>query len=258
MRRFLQSLLFLVALAARGAGTDGPADELARIHIAAMGGAERIAALKALRATGQVFAAGRRVRFSFVAERPDHVRVETEAGGRTLVQASDGREPPWEFDTGRWPPHYDPMPEAVARTFLADAEFDDPIVAGARRGFALKLDGEADVDGTKLVRVVVTWKQKERFLLMVDPETYLIRLRVEQRANGAGKPVQVITRYGDFRPVNGVLLPYEVTVIIDGKITQQTKIDSIDPNPQISSETFSRPTGTASRTGEASAAATAK
>src|SRR5687768_4479610 len=98
------------------------AADLARIHVEAIGGKERIAALKAIRMTGHVVAGGKEVRFTMIAARPNRVRLETVNDGRTLVQGTDGVEPAWEFDTGTWPPKYRTMAAGVAKTFVADSE----------------------------------------------------------------------------------------------------------------------------------------
>lgn len=236
-------ILIVLILCAAGAADAfaAKAADLARIHIEAIGGQKRVEALAALRATGQVNSAGRQLRFTMTAARPDRIRLETESGGRTLVQASDGKEPPWQFDTGTWPPKYQEMPKANIKTFTADAEFDDPLVAGKRRGYEIEHAGEAEVDGRRLLRVLVTRNRTEKFHLLLDPETYLILLRVEPRQGASGKPQLMITRFEDFRPVSGVLLAHQVTLIVDGKVTQTTRIDRIDPNPEITADTFSRP-----------------
>lgn len=225
-------------------GAIGYADQaadIARIHIEAIGGPARIAALGALRASGYVVTGGKRVRFSLTAARPDRIRLETEAGGRTVVQGSDGVEPPWEFDTGALPPHSRAMAGSVAKTFAADAEFDDPLVAGEARGFVLDYAGEVEVDGRKLLQLLVTRKMTETSYVLLDPDTYLIVQRTEARTSPAGRTLQIVTRYGDFRPVGGVLLPHEISVEIDGRRAQQTKIEAIDANPELASETFTRP-----------------
>lgn len=232
--------LFLLAGLAVGARADR-AEDLARIHVEAIGGRERIQKLKALRATGTAVAGGRQVRFTMIAARPARVRLETESGGRTLVQGSDGEEPAWEFDTGTWPPQYRTMPDANARTFTADAEFDDPLVAGESRGFTLDYAGEVEVGGRKLLRVLVTRKFRDVYSILIDEETYFIVMRVEDRRSAGGRMAQVVTHYGDFRPVDGVLLPHQITVTIDGRVSQQTKISRIDANPTLTEQTFSRP-----------------
>ncbi len=242
---WLTLLVLLVATVARA----DRADDLVRIHVEALGGRERINALAAMRATGDVVTAAGRVRFNLIAARPNRVRLETAgAGTRSLVQASDGQEPPWEFDTGNWPPRYTTMPENVGRTFAADAEFDDPLVAGATRGFAFEYAGETEVDGRKYLRVLVTRKPAESYAVLLDSDTYMIAMRAEKRQVAPGKAVQIVTHYDDYRPVDGVLLPHKITVTVDGKITQQTLVDDVTPNPELTPETFTRPKAATSPT----------
>lgn len=215
--------------------------ELAAVHIEAMGGKARIEALTSFRATGHVTAGGKRLRFTMTAARPNRIRVETELGGRTLVQASDGEESPWEFDTGSWPPRYVPMKDNVAKTFTADSEFDDPLVTGAGRGHTLEYAGQVDASGKSLHRILVTRNLTESFSLFLDPATYLIVGRLEQRTSVSGRQLQIFTRYENFRPVNGVLLPHDITVVTDGRVTQQTRIEQIVANPKLGTDVFTRP-----------------
>lgn len=238
MRMFVALAFFLVTTAGLAADR---AEDLARIHLEALGGRERVDALTAVRATGHVIAGGKRVDFYMIAARPAKLRLEIDGGGRTQVQAYDGVEPPWEFDTGTWPPRYRTMAENPAKTFMGDAEFDDPLVSGASRGYTLEYGGMAEADGKQYVRVMVTRHLKETFSLLLDQDTYLIMMRVESRMTVAGRPIQIVTRFDDYRPVDGVLLAHKVTMIVDGRATQQSVIESIQANPTFTPETFSRP-----------------
>jgi hypothetical protein len=232
---------WLIAVAWSAALRADQVDDLARIHVEAIGGRPRILALGSLRATGTVVANGKQVRFTLTAARPAKVRLETESGGRSLVQAYDGAEPAWEFDTGAWPPTYRAMAETSAKTFVADAEFDDPLVAGAARGYVFDYAGEVEVNGRKLLRVLVTRKMTDTYSLLIDDETYFIAMRVEHRTSAGGRKLQVVTHYEDFRPVDGVLLPHRVIVAVDGRVTQETTIAKIDANPKLKDDSFSRP-----------------
>lgn len=217
------------------------ATDIAQIHLEAIGGRKRIEALRALRMSGQVVVGERKLRFTMIAARPDRVRLETESNGRTLVNASDGVEPPWEFDTGNWPPRYRDMDAGAARGFTADAEFDDPLIAGPARGFTLDYAGVAEIDGKKYLRMLVTKDLKTSFSLLLDEETYFIVMRVEERTTAAGRKRNIVTRYDDFRPVDGVLLPHRVTLLTDGRIEQRMAMERIETNPEITAETFTRP-----------------
>ena len=98
-----------VLFAAAGIARADQAADIAQIHLEAIGGRARIAALQGLRVAGIVLVGEKRLRFTMIAARPNRVRLETENNGRTLVNASDGVEPAWEFDTGNWPPRYRDM-----------------------------------------------------------------------------------------------------------------------------------------------------
>ncbi len=232
---------FLGWLGVVAVGRADLAEELARIHVEALGGPERIGALTALRASGVVLTGGKRVQFTMIAARPNRLRLEMGAEGRTLVQASDGVDAPWKLDTGVQPPRYGRMAEGEGRVFAADAEFDDPLVAGAARGYGFDYAGEVDAGSRKWVRVLVTRKRQETFSLLVDSETYLIAAKVEHRQSAGGRRLEITTRYDDYRPLRGVLLPHKVTVLMDGKVVQVTVIEALDANPVVTAEMFTRP-----------------
>jgi hypothetical protein len=215
--------------------------ELTALHLAAMGGAERVAALGALRATGEVEAGGKRMRFMLLAARPDRVRLETEASGRRLVQGTDGTAPPWEVDLRASAGRSVVIPPAAARVFAADAEFDGPIVSGAARGFVIEEAGQVEVDGVRLRRLLVTRRMTDSFWLLLDPRTFLVVRRIEHRVTAIGRRAEVVTRYGDFRPVDGVLHPHHIEVAVDGRTVQLTRIERIESNPAIEPGVFQRP-----------------
>ncbi|HVU33066.1 MAG TPA: hypothetical protein VHE61_06505 [Opitutaceae bacterium] len=244
VRRIPQLLRLGVATVLAGVAATaraGQVAEIIRIHDEAIGGAARIAALKAIRASGHVVAGGRKMQFSMLAVRPNQVRVETDEGARSLIQAYDGKNPPWQFDTGTWPPRYSKIPPSDAKVFAADAEFDDPLVGGAARGYTFDYAGTVKSDGKELIRLFVTQDLTDGFSLLLNPDTYLIVERVEDRKDVFGHTIHVLTLYGDYRPVDGVLLPHRVTVVVNGRATQQTVIDSIQGNPDIPADSFTRP-----------------
>jgi hypothetical protein len=233
-------VLFFVLACAASLRADR-AEDLARIHVEALGGRERIAALAAMRATGSVVTGGKKVNFTLIAARPDCVRLETGSGGRTLVQVTNGAGAPWEFDTGVWPPRYREMAPGPGKVFAADAEFDDPLIAGASRGYALDYGGETQWEGKVAIRVLVTRNLTQSFSLFVDPDSYLIVARAEERKSVAGRSIRIVTRYEDYRPVDGVLLPHRMVLMVDGRVTQETLIENIEANPTLSEDTFQRP-----------------
>jgi len=92
-----------------------------------------------------------------------------------------------------------------------------------------------------MLRVLVTRRLVDTFSLIVDEETCLIHMRVEQRQSAGGRAIRVATQYTDYRPVEGVLIPHTITLSIDGKATQQTKIARIVANSEKDGSLFRRP-----------------
>jgi hypothetical protein len=213
------------------------ATEIARIHVEALGGATAIRALASMRMTGEVLAGGTRVPFTLLAARPTQVRMETRFPDRIVVQAYDGESPPWESDAAG----SRAMSAAAAERFLADAEFDDPLVLARERGASLEFAGETEVRGRKLLRLLVSRSLTENVFILIDPATYLLAFRVQELTR-SGRRVEVVTRYDDFRPVAGVLVAHEIALFVDGALSQQAKIDAIEPNPAIAVGAFARPT----------------
>lgn len=209
------------------------AEEIARIHVAAIGGAERVAALRTLRMAGVVVTETQRVPVTLVAARPARLWVESVLGERHVVQATDGVGRPWQRVDGA----VKEMSAEAAERFLADAEFDDPLVDWAKRGYRLEFAGERDVAGRRLLRVLVARKVNENVFLLLDPQTYFIVLRVQELMAG-GRRVEWVTRYEDYRPVQGVLVPHAVTVFEDGRFSQRATFERVEGNVAVEEAMF--------------------
>lgn len=214
-------------------------DDLARIHVEAVGGPERLAQLRTLRAAGRTLVQGQEVRFVMWAARPRAVRIETTAGNRVLSQGWDGEGTPWQQTAiaGIAKPAT-ALDEFEARELRAEAEFDDPLVNPAARGYAIDFAGEVTLDGRMVIKLLVTRHFTEQFTLYLDAETYLIVRRDSTRRYPGGREAQLVTRYRDFRPVAGVLLPHRIAVEADGKPLHETVLETVDANPPLSPDFF--------------------
>ncbi|MCS6275879.1 MAG: hypothetical protein H2171_00945 [Opitutus sp.] len=217
------------------------AADLARIHIEASGGRARLDALNGLVAYGVTRNENGERKLVLLAERPNRVCVEVSAAGRTIGQGWDGKGTPWISDsaTGRvtW------LSGDAAQAFKAEAEFDDPLVAGPDRKVALDYVGEVTEGEVEWLKLVVTQNFTETSFVYLDPSTYLIvRRDVVRRVQG--KEVVLRTDYSDFRPVAGVILPHRWVIMQDGKQLRETVIDRMEANPVIPARVFApSPTG---------------
>ena len=212
--------------------------DLARIHVEAIGGRERLQALKAFRVSGFTLIQGKELRFVMWAARPNRVRTETTSGGRVLTQGYDGVNPPWVLDsrTGK----VIEMGGAAARAFSADANFDDPLVAWESRNVALDYAGEAEIAGRPVFKVLVTQNFTESSLVYLDHETYFIIRRDVTRSRD-GRMETVETYYSDFSAVNGIIMPHRITEKAAGQLRHETVMELVEANPALMPGFFSRP-----------------
>lgn len=230
----------MLTLAAGGRAAES-LEEVRRVHVEVVGGRERIEALAAIRATGVIFLEEARVNFTLTVARPNRLRLEGESNGRKYMQAFDGIDIPWQMHSNGWPVRSRSISEPSATQIMVDAEYDGPLISGAARGFSLQLAGETERDGRRLLAVRVDWRRRENYTLLLDPETCLIAYRIDLRPLAEGQTEETVTRYDDYRPINGVLIPHDVITTVNGRFSDRMRVDHIEPNPPLPPDLFVRP-----------------
>lgn len=211
------------------------------IHTAAIGGRERIAALKAFKASGHVTVEGKDVPFTVIAARPNRLRMQYEFEDGKLDQGTDGSNPPWEHDGRTHPPRNRLMSAADAEAFLASADFDDPLLAATEHGDAIEYAGNTTVSGRPMIRLLITQHLTKGFFLLLDAETYLIASRVDPRPAAGNDRMEVVTEYRDYRPVGGVLAAFTVNVWTNGRLSERATLIRAEANPTLPAGIFSAP-----------------
>lgn len=214
------------------------ADDLARIHMEAIGGKQRVLELKALRASGTTKIDGEELSFVMWAARPNLVRTETTSKGRVLTQGYDGVNPPWVMDSKTGVIRE--MGAMAARVFDADVEFDDPLVLIGKRRISVDYAGETEIDGKPVFKLLVTENFTVTFSLYLDHSTYFI-IRRDMEKQGVRGPEIVVTEYSDFSQLNGVMLPYRIVQKVNGDVRYETVLTHIDANPPLLPGLFSKP-----------------
>lgn len=235
LRWFLPVLLLLPA-----AGRADQADEVARIHTEAIGGRERMQQMRSLRATGRVEIDGRVMTFVLLAERPNRLRMETRTEGRSIIQATNGVDAPWQLLSDEQPLRVTRLQDLAAREFAADAEFDDPLVDYAARGYALDYAGVAQVGDRPAIRLLVTRRLVDSFELLIDAETYFILKRVARQQRQTREVLTEIV-YDDHRPVGGVIIPHRFFKYADGRLLYESRFESVEVNVPVPPDSFNPP-----------------
>ena len=241
MCRFMRPLFFLSFLLAAAPAQAQLGQEIGQKHAARAG--DKLAALTALRAEGRTFINEEVVPFTLVAERPNRLRVESFTPLRRVVQVYDGAGKPWISHTELKAGAPQEMNEADAKDFIANADFDGPLVNFAVKGYSVDYAGEELIGGRTADKLLLMNKSDNIFFLWVDTENYEVVKRTAYRVFG-GQRVAVDTLFKDFREVGGVLQPHRIETTANGRTLYIMLIDRMEPNPPaIPPETFARPPG---------------
>lgn len=217
------------------------AQVLARIHVEAIGGEQRLNALKSLKVNGHVDIDDRRLHFTLWAARPNKLRMETRSSDRVLIQATDGVNQPWEMDPEAENPRPSLLTGDEAREFSGNSEFDDPLVDFENRGYTLDYAGTTKWLGRKTHRIFVTRGFVDGFYLLLDAENYFITGKQWTRKTDYGREIQMEIIYSEFRPVSGLIMPHRFITKADDELLYETLLQKVQPNAPLPVEGFSLP-----------------
>lgn len=237
-RLVIFGLMVAVSVATAQSGND-VARDIARIHVEAIGGVDRLNRLESLRAGGETVTGGQEMEFQLWARRPNAVRIEIEAQNLLMIQAWSGEGEPWLRAGGEGEARA--MPSALADAFKLEAEFDDPLFRAEERGYVLDYAGEDEVGSRPVVKLIATRSASDQSVLYLAADTYFIvrQDRVQLRPDGSRTETQ--TFYGDFRPVQGVILPHKIVVWAGEEKVSETVLNWMEANPPVDDELFAMP-----------------
>jgi hypothetical protein len=217
------------------------ADELISKNIQAKGGMDKIKAIKSVRQTGKLDLGGG-FRAQGVQEnmRPNQVRETFTIQGMTAVQAYDGSTA-WQIQPFQG--HKDPelMGEDDLRDMQLDSDFDNPMVDYKEKGNAVEYLGHDVVDGDDALRLKVTLKNGDIIYYYLDPDTFLeIRKEVQQFIRGSVR--ERVVDYGSYKPVNGVMYPFSISLGTKSNPGAQTlTVEKVEVNTSIDPADFAVP-----------------
>lgn len=244
--RLISRLLFCLPMfgfsATRG-WADAAAADIARIHVEAIGGRDRVERLESFRAAGQSRLGEVTLDFQMWAARPRSIRIEVMMQNQTLIQGWDGSGEAWI--QGGVGGEVQPMPENVKDRFKSESEFDTPLVNPEERGYALEYAGEDEVGGRPVVKLLATRDFTDQSTLYLAADTYFIVRQDRVRIAPDGSRTATQTYYGDFRPVLGVIMPHHISVYEGERLTSDVTLNWIEPNPPREDDLFRAPSSAA-------------
>lgn len=237
MRRFV---LIWFALAGAGGAAD-LGQEIAEQHARRSDG--RVRELRSLYAEGRTLIKGEVIEFKMWAERPNRLRVESTSPVRKVVQVFDGRHEPVihhsDVEGGR-PLR---MSAGERKDFIANADFDGPLMDYALKGFSVDYAGGETVRGRPANKLLLMSRRDDVLFLWVDEENGEIVKRSVFRT-AREQRVTVDTFFSDFRDVAGTRQPHRVETKIGDVLLYVMLIARMEGNAaEVTPQRFEMPEG---------------
>lgn len=200
----------------------------------ALGGAKALKAVRSAASTGTVtrVADGAAGRYEMVWARPDLYHVLMDVGGFEMETGFNGRSA-WSRDSREGLQTLTGEPALAAQ---ARASFAADLWLNAKRDRStLSSAGQATISGRAANAVLLTTNDNVAIKIYFDSAT---NLPIRDEMNVAGR--KVITDYGDYRRVSGIMMPYSLG-IADGDDRYDIKIEDIKASEQIDPKRFDYP-----------------
>jgi outer membrane lipoprotein-sorting protein len=216
-------------------------DEIIAKHVAARGGMAKLDAVKTMRMTGTMSVGpGIEAPFTLEMKRPSSMRAEFTLQGQTGIQAYDGTTA-WMVMPFMGKKDPEALPAEEAKTFAEQADFDGVLVNYKAKGHNVELVGKEAVEGTDAYKLKVTLKNGDVRYIFLDAE-YFLEIRTEGSRVMRGTPIDFESSTGDYKDVDGLMLPHSIESGAKGMPQRQKMtISKIELNPAIEDARFTMP-----------------
>jgi outer membrane lipoprotein-sorting protein len=232
---------FAVALVLASPAAAQNVDEIVAKHVAAMGGAEKLKAVKSVRMTGKM-TVGPGIEAPIVLElkRPNAMRMDITVQGMVGSQAFDGTKG-WSL----MPFGGSKVPQEMAademRMAEEQADMDGPLVDYKTKGNKVELLGKEQVEGAPAYKLQVTLKSGVIRTMYIDAEHFLT-IKEEGKRTIRGTEMETETIVGDYKEVDGLMFPHAIDSGQKGNPQRQKMtVEKIELNVPIDDARFNMP-----------------
>jgi hypothetical protein len=201
------------------------------------------AALTPTVAGGDKGEADKQVQLPFVLQikRPNKSRLEIEFAGKTAIQVYDGTQG-WKLRPFLNRNDVEPFTAQEAKAQAEEGDVVDALVDYAAQGTKVELEKAEPVEGHNAYKLKLTTKDGTIRHVWIDAQSFLdVKVQgVQRRMDGRMRDVWIYQR--DFRPVQGLMMPFVQETAVDGYPgTHKMVIEKIAVNPKLDDALFTKP-----------------
>ncbi len=215
-------------------------DEVIANYIKAIGGRDKLDAVKSMKITGKmVLGGGMEAPLIVEVKRPNKVRVEFTFQGMTAVRAFDG-ETGWFTMPfiGKTDP--EKMPPDQLKLMEDQADFDGPLVDYKKKGHKVELLGKDEAEGSEAYKLKVTKKNGDIEYHYLEAE-YFLPIQVKGKWELQGSQIEYEVVPGDYKAVNGVLFAHSIEQRMGAMGGTTMTFEKVKFNVKLDDDRFAMP-----------------
>jgi outer membrane lipoprotein-sorting protein len=241
MRVTSRAVYLLVALLCGTLGAQAQtADEVVQQNLKATGAANW-KNVQTMKVAATITVQGQKAAMTVWEKRPKLLRQELLIQNVTLVQAFDG-ETVWAINPqmfgGSEAPHEVPGPAAAS--IKDQAEFESALLDYKAKGNSVELVGKETVSGHDAYHLKVVRKSGPVQHFYIDTQSGL-SVRVTTDIDQGGQPVTLTSDPSNYKAVEGIMMPFNITQTVGGMATVVLSIDKIEFNLPMDAAMFKMP-----------------
>jgi hypothetical protein len=240
------ALGLLAGAPAYGAAGALSAPEIVARNEAARGGLEVWRKVETMVWIGHVESArapAPRMPFELDQKRPNRTRLQIDAMGERAYRVFDGARG-FKVRSVQGRPQVQPYSPQELLYARAGHGIDGPLIDSAAKGGTVTLEGVDEVEGRRAHHLKVHLAAGGAEDVWVDAETFL-DVRYDRVADGPGGATRrVSVRYGDWRTVDGLKLPFLIeTGGAPGTTPDRMRLERVMVNARLDDTRFATPAG---------------
>ncbi|MEO5988319.1 MAG: hypothetical protein ABIU54_04890 [Candidatus Eisenbacteria bacterium] len=204
---FRKSLVALALLAVLAPAAHAQTvEEILAKHYDAIG-LDKLKKVQTMRVSGKmIFGPGMEAALTMERKRPGMSRMDFTLQGMTGVRAFDG-DNGWSVMPFMGKKDPEAMSAEDSKEMKDDADFEGALVDWKAKGHTVEYVGKESVEGAETYKLKLTKKGGQVETYYLDTETGLI-LKQEAKRTVRGNEIDGETVLGDYKDVNGMLLPF--------------------------------------------------
>ncbi len=241
-RSILIAMLAAGALLLSATPVEAPlsADQIVQKHVEAIGGTAKLNAIQTLVVTGKASILGQtEAPLTIQVKRPNLLRLAIKLQGREIVQAFDGVTA-WTLN-----PMIGAEPKQSSEEDTRAAQESSDFIGGnlvdyKSKGNVVELVDKEEIEGVAVYKLKITKKNGSVEYDYLDAKSFL-PVKTEGKRMQLGQEILYESRIADYKPVEGVLMPFSLTQLVNGRLAMEITVEKMEANVPLDAAVFKMP-----------------